>query len=80
MPTVVVSFSGDGGESEQAMRAARLEELGLAAWVPDSELTVERLILAIDCALALPRASRLRIDLEGAQRSAELIAGWAHRT
>lgn len=77
LPAVVISFSGDGGESEQAMRAARLEELGLAVWVPDSELTAERLAMAIDRALALPRTARPRIDLEGARRSAELIARWA---
>ena len=77
VPAVVVSFSGDGGESEQAMRAARLEELGLAVWVPDSELSAERLGLAVERALALPRAGRPRIDLDGARRSAELIVRWA---
>ena len=77
VPAVVVSFSGDGSESEQAMRAARLEELGLAVWVPDIELNPDRLGGAIERALALPRAGRPSINLDGARRSAELIAGWA---
>jgi predicted glycosyltransferase len=74
VPAVLVSYSGDGGETEQAARAERLARLGRAATLPDSALTPQQLARAIMAALALSPKGTAALDLEGAEKSAALLA------
>lgn len=62
-----------GGETEQEVRAERLERLGLASAVSESGLTPELLAGAIDAALARPRPPRHALDLDGARKSAQVL-------
>ncbi len=80
IPAVLVPFTGEGRESEQRMRADRLQDLGLAIALDDLTLTAPKLAAAIN------QASHLRLDasppnlnLNGAENSADLIAEWARR-
>lgn len=64
-----------GGETEQTVRAERLEKLGLADLLPEKGLTADHVAAAVSAALAAPkrRTADLTIDLEGARRTAEII-------
>ncbi len=77
-PAVLVPFEGSG-ETEQITRTRRLEELGICAMVTEAELAADSLAMAIHGALNGPGNLRsdhaVTIDLNGAQRSAELIQG-----
>ncbi len=75
VPAVVVPFAGTG-ETEQPMRAARLAERGLVRVVAEAALAPESLATAIAAALATPPPSARGLDLDGAAKSARLIAGW----
>ena len=75
---VIVPFSR-GGETEQSLRAARLEALGLVRRLNELELTPARLAAAVDAALAGARPRPGAVAIDGAERSADLIAGWAER-
>ncbi|WGF86249.1 glycosyltransferase family protein [Marinivivus vitaminiproducens] len=70
---VFVPF-GQGRETEQRTRAARVEAEGRAVCLAEAELSPERLAEAVDRAdaLALPPAGT--IDLEGASRTAAIVA------
>ncbi len=69
VPAVLVPFA-EGGETEQALRAARLAALGLAETVEDAALTSQNLAAAIDRAVT-PAATDFALD--GAERSATLL-------
>jgi predicted glycosyltransferase len=70
---VVVPYEASG--DEQPLRAALLAERGLLAVVPEAELTPVRLAAAIDAALARPGfPAPVRLDLDGAARSVEILA------
>ena len=71
---VLVPFA-DSGETEQTERATRLAELGLAVALDPAHLNAMRLAAAIDTARALPALGITRFRLDGAARSAEIIAG-----
>ena len=73
---VVVPFAG-GHESEQTLRAHCFAERGLLEIVPESALAPATLAAAIDRAARRPRPAPGEIDLQGARRSASLIARWA---
>jgi predicted glycosyltransferase len=75
-PMVLVPFE-TAAETEQRTRAERLVNLGLAAVVWESELTPRRLAGAIDCAWRTRAAGRPALALDGAARTAELVAGLA---
>jgi predicted glycosyltransferase len=61
-------------ETEQLARAERLAELGAAELLRESELSPGHLAEAITVAASrLPR--KLRLDTNGAERSAEFVAG-----
>jgi predicted glycosyltransferase len=83
VPGVVVPFEGDGGEREQALRAARLAAAGRLMQVREAELTPARLAEAVDRALApVAGAGAVRsgisgLDLGGVARSAQVLAGLA---
>jgi len=73
-PAVLLCYSGeDGLESEQRLRAACLEKLGIARALDDSALTAETLAQAITAALVLKPVPSLDIQLDGAKRSAALL-------
>ena len=78
--SVVVPFAG-GGETEQTVRARAFAEQRLVDVVTEDELTPPALAAAVDRATARPRPTHVKVDLRGAERSAELLAGWiAERT
>ncbi len=74
--SVVVPFSAHG-QSEQLHRARLLAARGGITLVEEDRLTPATLAAAIDRAVAGPRAGAASIDLNGALRSAELIAAAA---
>jgi predicted glycosyltransferase len=62
------------GQSEQALRAGRLAQRGWAQLVEEGQLTPQSLAAAIDRAWRRPRPDPRRIDLDGARRTAMLVA------
>jgi predicted glycosyltransferase len=66
---VVSPFAG-AGETEQTVRAAKLESRNLAEVVPDAKLGASALASAVERALALPKPPRHGLDLEGARSTA----------
>jgi predicted glycosyltransferase len=66
--SILVPFTA-GGETEQSVRAERLEKLGLATALPEAGLTVDLLANAVERALALPKPENPGIDLSGASRT-----------
>lgn len=78
--SVLVPYAAHG-QTEQAIRARRMQELGLARMVNPENLSAASLAAAIDAALAVPPPRPGGIALDGAQTSARLVAGWlGHRT
>ncbi len=77
-PLVAVPFE-TGRETEQRTRAERLAALGFARLVPETALTPEALLAAVDALRrAPPRPPRLLLD--GARRTARLLREvWARR-
>lgn len=76
---VFVPF-GQGRETEQRTRAARVEAEGRAICLPEALLDPARLAEAIDRADALVLPPPGRVDLDGAWRTAEIVAGLVGRT
>jgi predicted glycosyltransferase len=58
------------------MRARLFAEKGLLEVVDEDSLSPEALARAIDRAAARPRPPAPEIDLDGARRTAELVARW----
>ena len=79
--SVLVPFSS-GGETEQAARAARLEELGLATVVSEEQLSAQNLTSAIQQAMTLPalHSSPIVIDAEGARNTSRILRELASET
>ena len=70
---LLVPFS-TGGETEQAARAQRLKELGLATVLSDVDLSGQQLALAIPESMRLsPPVSRMAIDVKGADNTARIL-------
>ena len=72
---VAVPFGG-GGETEQTLRARLLAAQGRIEIVEEDALTPGTLAEAVDRAARRPRPGPGGVDLDGARRSAELIAQW----
>lgn len=70
--SVLVPFT-TGGETEQRVRAERLEAKGLASIVAEETLTVEEMTAAISAQLSAGRKPDHRLDLEGAERTAKIL-------
>lgn len=70
---VAVPFAG-GDETEQTLRARCFAERGLLEFVEESALAPQTLAAAIDRAARKPRPAPGAVDLDGAHRSAALIA------
>ncbi len=75
---VVVPFAG-GNETEQTLRARSFAERGLLEMVAEEALTPQALAAAIDRAVSKPRPVPGAIDLDGARKSAALVARWTER-
>lgn len=72
-PAVLVSYSGEGGETEQAARASCMVAAGRAVALSDSGLSGAALTKAIARALAMPRCLPGAFDFSGAQGSANRL-------
>lgn len=75
VPAVLVPFAG-GAEVEQGMRARLLARRGWIELLEEPQLTPLALAGAVDRALARPERRSGVIDLDGANRSARLLAAW----
>ncbi|CAN7495051.1 glycosyltransferase [Rhizobium sp. LjRoot98] len=64
-----------GGETEQTVRAERLEKLGLAHVLTEDDLSAESMTRAIETALAATNRPPHTLDLDGAHRTAEILRG-----
>ncbi|MDB5552795.1 MAG: undecaprenyldiphospho-muramoylpentapeptide beta-N-acetylglucosaminyltransferase [Rhizobium sp.] len=71
--SVLIPFTA-GGETEQRVRAERLEKLGLAAVVEEETLSVDGMTAAVSTMLASRDRAHHSLDLEGAKRTAEILA------
>jgi len=71
---VLIPFA-TGGETEQTVRAEKLKALGLAQVVDEASLTGEALAEAIRRASGITGVQELPFSLDGAERSAEIVAG-----
>ena len=69
---ILVPFTA-GGETEQSVRAERLEKLGLALALPEAGLTTDLLVAAIQTSLSQPKPRSPDIDLDGAARTSAII-------
>ncbi|MDP6602766.1 MAG: glycosyltransferase [Rhodospirillales bacterium] len=72
-PAVLVPFA-DRDETEQATRAARLAERGLATVVDETTLEPGELARAVDAAVALGRRGIPDIRLDGARETARIVS------
>jgi len=70
--SLLVPFAEDG-ETEQTTRASRLQTLGLAQVLPEHNLSPKTLIETIGRALQAKPPVGNRLDLEGAQHTAEIL-------
>ncbi len=70
--SILVPFTA-GGETEQSVRADRLQALGLATALPEAGLTVERLEQAIEVAIGTAKPASHSIDLQGAEKTAFIV-------
>ncbi|MGQ0509751.1 MAG: glycosyltransferase family protein [Betaproteobacteria bacterium] len=76
--SVVVPFA-QGGEIEQSLRAQLLAERGQVEVVSERGLSPQALVAAVDRAMSRPDPVGAVVDLDGAERSATLVAAWAAR-
>jgi predicted glycosyltransferase len=67
-----------GGETEQSVRAERLERLDLACMLPEEKVATD-MRCAIADLLGRPEPLGHRLDLEGATRTAGILREWLER-
>jgi len=77
-PSLLVPFAA-GGETEQTVRAEKLEALGLAAVVLEDGLNGEAMAKAIGGAVSLRFPETLAISLNGAAETARLVKDLAQK-
>jgi predicted glycosyltransferase len=70
--SILVPFT-TGGETEQSVRAERLEKMALATALPEAGLTVDLLCHAVENALVRPKPSGHGLDLKGSERTSHII-------
>jgi len=77
-PAIMVPFTGEGGETEQPVRASRLAESGRVSLINESNLGAQHLAETIDRLLdgGPPRFDPVCCD--GATRSAEMLKNLIH--
>ena len=69
---VLVPFAA-GGETEQSVRAERLEKLGLAHVLAESTLSADSLEQCVTTALAAPPPPTFSLGLNGAHQTADIL-------
>ncbi|MBB5700777.1 putative glycosyltransferase [Ochrobactrum daejeonense] len=69
---ILVPFT-QGGETEQAVRAQRLEEMGLAVAISEDCLNAHVLSNAVAAMLESPSPSAAALDLDGARKTASYL-------
>ncbi|MFP6711975.1 MAG: glycosyltransferase [Rhodospirillales bacterium] len=72
---ISVPYAG-GHETEQTLRVRLLAERELIRQIPEEELTVGGLITEIDKAVEHPLSGLNEIDMNGADKTAEIISSW----
>lgn len=72
--SILIPFTARG-ETEQSVRAARLEALGLAIALPENGLDADILGEAVAAALSRVKPHVHKLDLNGAQRTAAVLRG-----
>ncbi len=72
--SILIPFTA-GGETEQSVRATRLEALGLAIALPENGLDADILGEAVAAALSRVKPHVHKLDLNGAQRTAAVLRG-----
>jgi len=70
---ILIPFSTHG-QTEQSLRATRLADQEWAHMLPEKGLTPARLATAIDAAMVKPPPPAGNLDLDGARRSAAILA------
>ncbi|OCJ65508.1 glycosyl transferase [Agrobacterium tumefaciens] len=70
--SLLVPFIG-GGETEQTVRAKRLQTIGRAKVLSETNLTAEILASAIDTALVSPKSFAHGLDLDGSEKTVSII-------
>lgn len=70
--SILVPFAA-GGETEQTARATRLEQLGIAAMLPEADINPAALVAAIEKSLKADPPARATLRLDGAEMSAAVI-------
>lgn len=70
--SLLVPFAA-GGETEQSVRAEKLEALGLARVVPEANLTGAAIANAVTAARALVFPEKLPVSLDGAAQTARFL-------
>ncbi len=73
---VIVPYAG-GIETEQTLRAREMAKLGAFQLVNEDDLSPRIIARAADAALAGPPTSNAGLDTAGAEKTADLVAGWA---
>ena len=73
---VIVPYAG-GIETEQTLRARELAKLGAIQVLNEDELSPQAIARAADAALAGPPTSNAGLDTAGAEKTADLVRGWA---
>ena len=71
---VIVPYAG-GAETEQTLRADRLGARGVLQVVRETDLAPERLARSAEAALDRPPANAAGLDVNGAENSAQILAG-----
>ena len=69
---ILIPFVADG-ETEQTVRAERLQALDFADILPEKGLTAGHVKEAVEKALAAPRRGPVSLDLDGAEKTAGII-------
>jgi predicted glycosyltransferase len=72
---IAVPYAG-GHETEQTLRVQLLEERGLIRQIAEDQLTVQDLANTINAAVLKPIESSNAINMNGAEKTAELISAW----
>jgi predicted glycosyltransferase len=70
--SILVPFTA-GGETEQSVRAERLQKRGLAIALPEAGLTAELLTEAVTEILAKPKPPLHSLDLKGSERTSYIV-------
>lgn len=73
--TLIVPYAA-GLETEQTLRAELLEKRGALTVLPEAEMTVETMAKAID--RAIRPGGNIKLNTDGAARSAALVQQWAN--